>query len=201
MTFRIALISMLMLALSSALSVSSRAAEGGGDPVAECGALGVMTFDPADLPDGVLPSDVRKCRDHPLGRNRSLESGSLAPPAAIKGSLYNSTSDTDTEAEAETDTNRDTTPVETRSDLDLDLDPEVNLNVGTREQAACEWKAEYGCPGSGYCWKTCGKQGEWCWTATKGGIGSWITCSTWRDCGTHTYACARGLSLSFGCSG
>ncbi|KAL2846342.1 hypothetical protein BJX68DRAFT_268806 [Aspergillus pseudodeflectus] len=80
-------------ALSSALTVFRRTSEGEGDPVAECGALGVMTFDPADLPDGVLPSDVRKCHDHPLGRNGNLESGSLAPPATVKGSLYNSTSD------------------------------------------------------------------------------------------------------------
>ncbi|KAL5340990.1 hypothetical protein BJX70DRAFT_360079 [Aspergillus crustosus] len=34
---------------------------------AECGKLGVMYFDPDDLPDGVTPADVRKCRDHPLG--------------------------------------------------------------------------------------------------------------------------------------
>ena len=34
---------------------------------AECGALGVMKFDLADLPEGVTPADVRKCVDHPLG--------------------------------------------------------------------------------------------------------------------------------------
>ncbi|KAJ5870459.1 hypothetical protein N7455_005400 [Penicillium solitum] len=33
----------------------------------ECGALGVMKFDPANLPEGVTPADVRKCADHPLG--------------------------------------------------------------------------------------------------------------------------------------
>ncbi|GKZ69492.1 hypothetical protein AnigIFM50267_004701 [Aspergillus niger] len=33
----------------------------------ECGSLGVMKIDPADLPEGVTPADVRKCADHPLG--------------------------------------------------------------------------------------------------------------------------------------
>jgi hypothetical protein len=195
MKLRAALISMVMLALSSALTVPApRAAEGEGDPAAECGALGVMTFDPADLPEGVLPSDVRKCRDHPLGRNRHLESASLAPPNAMRGSFGNSTSDraSDTDAEIDTDTTR--VEVEARSELDLDL------AAGTREQAACEWKAEYGCSVGGYCWKTCGPKGQWCWTASKGGIGSWTKCKTWRDCGTHTYFCARGLGPSSGCS-
>ncbi|RAL03018.1 uncharacterized protein BO80DRAFT_423469 [Aspergillus ibericus CBS 121593] len=34
----------------------------------ECGALGVMEVDLASLPEGVTAADVRKCRDHPLGR-------------------------------------------------------------------------------------------------------------------------------------
>ncbi|GLA07580.1 hypothetical protein AnigIFM60653_008814 [Aspergillus niger] len=33
----------------------------------ECGSLGVMKIDPADLPEGVTPAYVRKCADHPLG--------------------------------------------------------------------------------------------------------------------------------------
>ncbi|KAI2821237.1 hypothetical protein CBS63078_9223 [Aspergillus niger] len=33
----------------------------------ECGSLGVMKVDPADLPEGVTLADVRKCADHPLG--------------------------------------------------------------------------------------------------------------------------------------
>ncbi|GCB26984.1 hypothetical protein AAWM_09869 [Aspergillus awamori] len=33
----------------------------------ECGSLGVMKIDPADLPEGVTPADVRKCADHRLG--------------------------------------------------------------------------------------------------------------------------------------
>ncbi|RAL15125.1 uncharacterized protein BO97DRAFT_403750 [Aspergillus homomorphus CBS 101889] len=34
---------------------------------AECGSLGVMMIDPAELPEGVTMSDVRMCADHPLG--------------------------------------------------------------------------------------------------------------------------------------
>ncbi|KAE8154232.1 hypothetical protein BDV25DRAFT_148129 [Aspergillus avenaceus] len=34
---------------------------------AECGSLGVMRIDPAELPEGISMSDVRMCADHPLG--------------------------------------------------------------------------------------------------------------------------------------
>lgn len=34
---------------------------------AECGSLGVMRVDPAELPQGVTMADVRMCADHPLG--------------------------------------------------------------------------------------------------------------------------------------
>lgn len=36
------------------------------DAEAICGRLGVMKVDPEDLPEGVLPSDVRMCADHPM---------------------------------------------------------------------------------------------------------------------------------------
>ncbi|KAJ9482139.1 hypothetical protein VN97_g11303 [Penicillium thymicola] len=67
-----------MLALSSALTLTPRAADG--EPVVECGDLDVMTVDPADLPAGVAPSD----------------GASLAPLDAVDASFYNSTVDTDT---------------------------------------------------------------------------------------------------------
>jgi hypothetical protein len=180
MKLRTALISMVMLALSSALSIAPRAAEG--DPAAECGALGVMTFDPADLPEGVLPSDVRKCRDHPLGRNRHDKDASLAPLDAVRmdSSFYNGT---------DSDTDRGTSPVGGSSDLDLDT---------SDDKQACYYDAPYGCT-RGNCWKACGDKGQWCWTATKLGMGSWDKCKTWKDCGTHTFSCSRGLGPSSGC--
>ncbi|RJE24674.1 hypothetical protein PHISCL_02989 [Aspergillus sclerotialis] len=46
----------------------------------ECGALGVMQVDPKDVPEGVTLADVRKCADHPEGRDISaLEEGDGAP--------------------------------------------------------------------------------------------------------------------------
>jgi hypothetical protein len=164
-----------MLALSSALTLTPRATDG--DPVVECGDLDVMTVDPADLPAGVAPSDVRKCLDHPLGRNRHVKGASLAPLDAVDASFYNSAGDTDT------------SPVEARTD-----------GLGGLQERACYKDAPFGCSG-GYCWKACGdtNKGEWCWTAEKAGLGAWIKCSKWQDCGTATYACGRGGCPSCGC--
>ncbi|OQD86489.1 hypothetical protein PENANT_c007G03076 [Penicillium antarcticum] len=76
-----------MLALSYALTLTPRAAEG--DPVVECGDLDVMTVDPLTSP-----------RASPL----ATSGASLAPFDAVDASFYNSTVDTDT------------SPVEARSD-------------------------------------------------------------------------------------
>ncbi|PWY76124.1 hypothetical protein BO94DRAFT_538503 [Aspergillus sclerotioniger CBS 115572] len=164
MKFTIALFS--MLALTSA--ISSPTAEG-----AECGDLDIMAVSKADLPEGVSPSDVRKCKDHPLGRNRSLEGASLAPQDDIDPSLSINTTAT--------------SEVEARSDLN------------TLGERSCYSAAPYGCS-KGYCWKACGENGEWCWTARKAGVGAWYTCSTYKDCGTTTYACGVGCpSCGCGC--
>ncbi|GFF60070.1 hypothetical protein IFM61606_06369 [Aspergillus udagawae] len=32
----------------------------------ECGRLGIMYYDPDDLPEGASPEDVRHCEAHPL---------------------------------------------------------------------------------------------------------------------------------------
>lgn len=63
----------------------------------------------------------------------------------------------------------------------------------------CYFDAPYGCS-DGYCWKACGNNGEWCWTAKNGGTGDWYTCSASTQCGdSDTYACGQGCS-SCGCS-
>ncbi|KAL7765679.1 hypothetical protein ACKLNR_003595 [Fusarium oxysporum f. sp. zingiberi] len=62
--------------LISAVSSTISSAE------AVCGDLGILQATPGSLPDGVEPSDLRLCADHPLGRNRTLDSAegaSLAP--------------------------------------------------------------------------------------------------------------------------
>ncbi|KAI1208430.1 uncharacterized protein F4807DRAFT_461757 [Annulohypoxylon truncatum] len=45
----------------------------------ECGDLGIMEYDEVNLPQGMTPSDVRKCAKHPLGDTRIIVEGSLAP--------------------------------------------------------------------------------------------------------------------------
>ncbi|ATY66322.1 kinase domain [Cordyceps militaris] len=47
----------------------------------------------------------------------------------------------------------------------------------------CERTAGWGCGNGGYCWKNCGRNGEWCWTAADDGNGPWARCNTWKDCG------------------
>jgi hypothetical protein len=72
--------------------------------------------------------------------------------------------------------------------------------VTVESQQSCYYQAQYGCTferGTGYCWKHCGESnndGKWCWTANGLGLGSWITCDTWDDCGTTTYACSVGCA-------
>ncbi|KXJ90353.1 hypothetical protein Micbo1qcDRAFT_205202 [Microdochium bolleyi] len=52
--------------------------------------------------------------------------------------------------------------------------------LGKRE---CYHDAPFGCT-DGYCWKQCGVagSGQWCWTASNGGFGQWIGCSTNQQC-------------------
>ncbi|OAG05650.1 uncharacterized protein CC84DRAFT_1244086 [Paraphaeosphaeria sporulosa] len=139
------------------------------DP-AECAEQGgVLQTAASDLPEGAVLSDVRKCVAHPLGRDRLKENWSLPP---------------------------------------LEEDPAANAtspaarDVQDISQAqACYYDAKYGCTkkgDTGYCWKHCGENGKWCWTASNLGLGDWITCSTWADCGTTTYACGIG-GASGGC--
>ena len=51
----------------------------------------------------------------------------------------------------------------------------------------------------GYCWKTCGPTGQWCWTAYNGGFGDWIKCSNDGGCNTGM-ACGEGGCKDCGCS-
>lgn len=51
----------------------------------ECNSLGgAMSIQAHELPEGVSASDVRKCVEHPLGRERYLEEASLAPFDDVK---------------------------------------------------------------------------------------------------------------------
>ncbi|EXM14986.1 hypothetical protein RAB80_006732 [Fusarium oxysporum f. sp. vasinfectum] len=69
----------LVLAYSTLISAVSSTISGA---KTVCGDLGILQITPENLPDGVEPSDLRLCADHPLGRNRTLdpvEGASLAP--------------------------------------------------------------------------------------------------------------------------
>ncbi|KAL1613955.1 hypothetical protein SLS54_010165 [Diplodia seriata] len=78
---------------------------------------------------------------------------------------------------------------------------DANNDTSPNLQARACWfgAARYGCT-DGYCWKTCGSGGKWCWTAKKGGIGEWYTCGNYRDC-KEKWACGKGRDCdSCGCS-
>jgi hypothetical protein len=61
----------LLLGISATTTLAALRPDATPDEVAaaeaECGSLGVMRIDPAELPEGVMVSDVRMCADHPLG--------------------------------------------------------------------------------------------------------------------------------------
>ncbi|KAL5609732.1 hypothetical protein FOVSG1_004413 [Fusarium oxysporum f. sp. vasinfectum] len=69
----------LVLAYSTLISAVSSTISGA---ETVCGDIGILQIAPGTLPDGVEPSDLRLCADHPLGRNQTLdpaEGASLAP--------------------------------------------------------------------------------------------------------------------------
>jgi hypothetical protein len=61
----------LLLGISATTALAALGPDATPDEVAaaeaECGSLGVMRIDPADLPEGITMDDVRMCADHPLG--------------------------------------------------------------------------------------------------------------------------------------
>ncbi|POR32174.1 Uncharacterized protein TPAR_07615 [Tolypocladium paradoxum] len=149
------------------------------DNAAECGQLGAMSLalDAGKLPEGATLGDVRKCADHPLGRDRDLATASMP-----------TTGDLSSAPAAADNLPAETTPNDAG-----------NSGLTALEGRACEKAAQFGCS-KGYCWKTCGNNGEWCWTARNGGSGSWYTCNSWHECGTEdSYACGKFCS-SCGCS-
>lgn len=139
----------------------------------ECGDLGVMrSFRSEELPNGIKSEEIRKCSNHPLGKDRHLDRASLAPMEADEREPY---------------------------EKNFSPNNPQDTGIDALEKRDCYTDAPYGCS-DGYCWKTCGGGGEWCWTASNGGFGSWFTCKTHSDCGQLTYACGRGFCDDCGCS-
>lgn len=87
---------------------------------------------------------------------------------------------------------------------DRELDPKKGASLAPVEdekvapsakmlfERKCSFGAPYGCS-KGFCWKQCGKGGEWCWAAGAGGTGPWKGCHSWQDCGVDdtTYGCGK----------
>ncbi|EWG54186.1 hypothetical protein FVEG_12459 [Fusarium verticillioides 7600] len=77
--FHQAFVALVYVTLASSAATPASPAAGA---VAICGDLGILNIAPGDLPEGVAPSELRLCADHPMGRNRTLdplEGASLAP--------------------------------------------------------------------------------------------------------------------------
>ncbi|KHO00382.1 uncharacterized protein MAM_01160 [Metarhizium album ARSEF 1941] len=67
----------LLKAVALAIVYAQGARSAPTDLEQECGSLGVMKVDPAMLPEGVDPSRVRKCLDHPEGPGYGYEGEKL----------------------------------------------------------------------------------------------------------------------------
>ena len=64
---------------------------------------------------------------------------------------------------------------------------------------SCYWgKKRAGCS-KGYCWKKCGSNGQWCWSAYNDGYGDWIGCNKDSQCNVNQ-ACGLGNCKDCGCS-
>ncbi|KAJ6531697.1 hypothetical protein B0H10DRAFT_1642280, partial [Mycena sp. CBHHK59/15] len=119
----------------------------------DCGALSVMKV-PDVLPEGVNPTDIRKCAGHPLEIN-----GTRANRDGFQGKYE--------------------TVIRTDSYLMPTIVGLIGRNCVTGASVGCTQSN-----GVWFCWKVCGPGGEWCWTASNGGFGGWDTCISAKDCGT-----------------
>ncbi|CVK85186.1 hypothetical protein FPRO06_07658 [Fusarium proliferatum] len=164
----------LRLAYAALASSAATPASPASGAAAICGDLGILNIAPGDLPDGVEPSDLRLCANHPMGRNRTLdplEGASLAPVE-------------------EEDLDPDTTAAPSAS-LFGERACYYKAPYGC-SRGYC-WKQ---------CGKS--RSGQWCWTASGMGGGPWRKCDKYEDCGTNkfTFACGNNcwVSRSCGCS-
>ncbi|KAJ6785752.1 hypothetical protein PWT90_04842 [Aphanocladium album] len=71
--------------------------------------------------------------------------------------------------------------------------PLSDLAASSVEKRCAPLPSETGCGDGGYCWKSCGAKGEWCWTASNFGNGPWARCKTDQQCGSD--------NQGFGCGG
>ena len=153
----------------------------------ECGELGVMEWNQAELPEGTDISTLRKCKKHPS------ELGIASP-------LYDlSVGEADL-----------TSPVE-HGELIAEV-AEITKR-GTCAQGGRGWGPEYdyGCD-NGWCWRNCdgpflvlpqAPKKSWCWLAYESGNGGWTPCGRWQDCewsyNNKAAKCSKGNCKACGC--
>ncbi|KAF3935454.1 hypothetical protein ABW20_dc0108010 [Dactylellina cionopaga] len=126
------------------------------------------------VPAGADPANFRKCAGHPLGHARDLSQTTYTPLTPEQ--------------------------IEKAQNVKLDARSVIPALSG-RGVNACWFGANSGCT-KGYCWKSCGNNGEWCWTASSGGSGPWVQCNSANQCGSGE-ACGQGCksgSNDCGCS-
>ncbi|KAJ6261627.1 hypothetical protein Dda_4297 [Drechslerella dactyloides] len=141
---------------------------------AECGSLGVL--DTKNVRAGADLSKLRKCSGHPMGRDRDLEHALLGPLIS-----------------ADSEAAQNAAPLDARS---------VIPALSGRGANACWFGASYGCS-KNFCWRNCGPNGQWCWTATNSGSGEWIGCNAASQCADLNAACGKDCKKddkSCGCS-
>ncbi|KAL8815161.1 MAG: hypothetical protein Q9223_005680 [Gallowayella weberi] len=63
----------------------------------------------------------------------------------------------------------------------------------------CWYGSPYGCS-NGFCYRSCGSAGEWCWLAANNGNGAWLTCGSDNQCAPGSVggaACGKGDCAAF----
>jgi hypothetical protein len=153
--------------------------------IEECGELGVMEWNQADLPEGTDISTLRKCKKHPS------ELGITSPQ-------YNATIE-----------ESDLTSAAKRGELiatDAELEKRGQCTTGGRGHGL---DYDYGCD-NGWCWRNCdgpfwqtGERKTWCWLAYESGAGGWTPCGRWQDCewsyNNKAAKCGKGDCKACGC--
>ncbi|KAJ8095425.1 hypothetical protein PM082_023195 [Marasmius tenuissimus] len=138
------------------------------DVTEECGSLGVLNVDLKKLPEGMTPSDVRKCADHPLGGKprQNAEWESLAP---MDGPESNIT---------------DRSNIESRAAQTCYYDAPYGCTDGY-----C-WKS-CGVSGSGeWCWTAGGDgSGPWLTCSSFGDCNANAACGKGNNCGSCGCSC------------
>ncbi|KAH6879553.1 victoriocin [Thelonectria olida] len=165
---------------------------------AECGDLGVMKWNPEDLPAGTDISKLPKCKVHPYS-------------LGINSTSYNP----DEKAEDLESSSSAQHPAGQQKRGKGHASPRWSpgCNGGHDGEGGGGGRGngldyDYGCSG-GWCWRNCGGPftawpKPWCWLAYEGGKGGWTPCGGWKDCewsyNNKNAKCAKGNCKACGCA-